>query len=87
MKFFTKGIVIVGFIFLFLIIWAFVIMSRQSSGHITPGPLGVILIVGLVAAIRAIVKYKPKKDTGPEKATQKAKTTSLDLDKYQLKKD
>lgn len=90
MKVFAKAIVIIGIIIFFLFIWAFLLMSRQNSGHITPGPIGLILLIGLIAAIRAVIKYKPQQDNTANKTVTKSERTKkspTELDKYQLKKD
>ena len=53
---FTKIIVTVVVCILFFGIFAVIVGVRESSGHSTPGILGLILFAGLIGAIRAIWK-------------------------------
>ncbi|HMT75148.1 MAG TPA: hypothetical protein PKA77_13835 [Chitinophagaceae bacterium] len=59
----TKTVVIVGIIIVGLILMGLNMGLRESSGHKTPGPLGIVLVVGIIAAIRAVSKYKPEEET------------------------
>lgn len=52
----AKCLVIGGMIFIFILVFAFLVGSRNSSGHSTPGVLGIILGFGLIAGIRAVWK-------------------------------
>jgi len=52
----SKILVIAGMIFIFILIFAFLVNSRNSSGHSTPGIFGIILGFGLIAGIRAVWK-------------------------------
>ena len=61
MKQTTKIIVIIAFAFVFFLVFGLIVATRKSSGHSTPGAFGFILLVGLIAAIRAVWKYNPNK--------------------------
>lgn len=74
----TKIIVIIGFLIVFFLIFGLIVGSRESSGHSTPGMLGLIVFVGLIAGIRAIWKYDPKKQDNLVKKNED--------DKHQLDK-
>ena len=37
-------------------------MSRQESGYKTPGLLSLVLLFGVIAAVRAVFKHKPEDD-------------------------
>lgn len=55
----SKIIVTIVAIIIFFLLSAAVTGMRSEAGHSTPGILGVILLVGLIGALRAIWK-KPK---------------------------
>lgn len=57
---FAKVLVTVGVIFVFFILFAAVVGSRQDSGHSTPGILGLILFGAVYGAIRAVWKQDKK---------------------------
>lgn len=55
---FAKVVVSACVIFGFVVLSGIVIGLRTDAGHTTPGPLGLILAVALIGAIRAIWKSK-----------------------------
>ena len=57
----AKVLVTIGIIFGFLFIFGLLTASRNGSGNSTPGILGIILMFGLIAGIRAVWK-KPTDD-------------------------
>ncbi len=58
----TKLFVIVGIIIVAIILFGLNMGLRESSGHKTPGPLGIVIVVGVIAAIGAVSKYKPDEE-------------------------
>jgi protein-S-isoprenylcysteine O-methyltransferase Ste14 len=53
----TKVIVIIGFLIVFFLVFGLIVGIKKSSGHDTPGILGLIVFIGFIAGIRAIWKY------------------------------
>ena len=58
----SKVLVTIGVVFLFVVIFGVIAGSMADAGH-TPGILGVIVLVGLIGALKAIWK-KPKNEDG-----------------------
>ncbi len=52
----SKILVTVGAIFIFFLLFGALVSARGDSGHSTPGILGLILLLALIGAIRAIWK-------------------------------
>lgn len=57
----AKVLVTIGIIIGFLFIFGLLTASRKGSGNSTPGILGIILMFGMIAGIRAVWK-KPTDD-------------------------
>ena len=56
----TKVIMIVG---VFLIGGLFITLIGEATGHSKGGgPIGIVIMFGIIAAVRAIWKYKPEND-------------------------
>lgn len=64
-----KIVLIIG---LFLILGFFQVLLKGGNGSGSGGPIGIILLVGVFAAVGAIWKYKPNTDS------QKNDTKDLD---------
>lgn len=73
----AKIIVTLGLIVLWFILSMLMIVVRQESGADGPGYMGVILLVGVIAGIRAVWKYKPE---------QSSKSLEPKDDKFKLDK-
>jgi len=58
----AKTIVIILILIIFIIIFGVINMSRQESGYKTPGLLSLVLLFGVIAAVRAVFKHKPEDD-------------------------
>lgn len=56
MNSFAKLLVTIVVIVLFLALFGALVGVRESSGHSTPGFLGVILLLAVIGAVRAIWK-------------------------------
>ena len=56
----AKILVTVGALFVYLLFFAMLVGVREASGHTTPGFMGIILLVALIGAIRAIWKSGKK---------------------------
>lgn len=63
---FAKVLVTIGAIFVFIILFAAVVGTREAGGHKTPGILGLILFAAVFGAVKAIWK-KPKDNNGDNK--------------------
>ncbi len=74
----VKLIVIVGLIFLWFILSFLLLAVRQEAGEDGPGYFAFILLVGLIAGIRAVWKHTP------ENSNEKSKKQE---DKYKLDKN
>ena len=57
---FAKVLVTIGVIVLFLALFGAIVGTREASGHSTPGFLGVILLLAVIGAVRAIWKSGKK---------------------------
>lgn len=57
---FAKILVTIGVLFVYFLLSALVMGVRESSGHKTPGFMGIILLVAVIGAIRAIWKSEKK---------------------------
>lgn len=57
---FAKLLVTAGIIFVFFMLFAVVVGTRQDAGHETPGFLGLILFAAVYGAIRAVWKKDGK---------------------------
>lgn len=62
MKSSSKILVTIGIIIGFLFLFGLVTASNKSSGHSTPGILGLILGFGLIAGLRAVWKKPNDED-------------------------
>lgn len=56
MNSFSKVLVTIVVIVLFLALFGALVGVRESSGHSTPGFLGVILLLAVIGAVKAIWK-------------------------------
>jgi len=56
----SKVLVTIGIIIAFLFFFGLLTASRSSSGNSTPGVIGMILLVGMIAGIKAV--WKKEKD-------------------------
>ena len=54
----SKILVIIGVIVVWFIISIFNSAAMKSQGHSTPGIIGVLLLLGMIAAVRAIWNHK-----------------------------
>ena len=70
---FTKVILIIGIFFVFGLISVALKGGENRPG--VGGPVGIILLIGVIAAIRAIWKYKPESE---QKKETSADNQSLD---------
>jgi len=52
----SKTLVTIGIIFGFLLLFGLLTASRNSGGSSTPGIFGIILMVGMIAGIKAVWK-------------------------------
>lgn len=62
MNSFAKLLVTIVVIVLFLALFGALVGARESSGHSTPGFFGVILLLAVIGAVRAIWKSGKKDD-------------------------
>ena len=67
----TKILVTAIAVIIFIVLLGALIAIRESSGHRTPGMLGLILFAGLVGAIRAIWKKQSNDDDTDASILQK----------------
>ncbi len=58
----AKTLSIIGLILVFFILFGVISGMRQADGHKTPGIFAFILMLGLIAGIRAIYKSGKKSD-------------------------
>lgn len=56
----AKILVTVGVLFVYFLLSAMLVGVREASGHTTPGFMGIILLVAVIGAIRAIWKSGKK---------------------------
>lgn len=52
----SKILVTIGIIIGFLLFFGILTAGRNNSGHSTPGILGIVLMVGLIAGLKAVWK-------------------------------
>lgn len=62
----AKVLVTICIIFVFFILFAVLVGTRESSGHRTPGFLGIILFAAVYGAIRTVWKSDKKDDNNSD---------------------
>ncbi|MCM1502075.1 MAG: hypothetical protein NC115_05345 [Bacteroidales bacterium] len=62
MNTFSKILVTIAVIVVWLILSVLNNAIRQESGHQTPGIIGMVLLIGMIGAIRAVWKKKGDKN-------------------------
>ncbi len=67
----SKIIMTIGVIVVFIVLYAIIVEVRQSSGAHRPGILGVIVLAGMIGAIRAIWKKGDKNNNNDSAMLQK----------------
>jgi len=71
---FTKVLITVGAVILFILLFGVVAGISESNGR-TPGILGIILLAGLIGALRAL--WKKEKPEDKENKEDKDNTNSI----------
>ena len=65
----SKIIITIVAVVVFFLLFAAVVGTRESSGHSTPGILGLILFAGLIGALRAVWKKDKNNDNKDDNNT------------------
>ena len=67
----SKIIMTIGVIVVFIVLQAIIVEVRQSSGAHRPGIFGLIVVAGMIGAIRAIWKKGDKNNNNDSAMLQK----------------